>query len=107
MLNYEVKNTYGNVQFCTGWQSVKYGNVFEKYISDIWYSDALQRMKNFKIEDIRECQECKYLKYCGGGCRLECKDIYSKDEFVCENFKMFDEYMVPLLKEQNLQFVEE
>ena len=69
---------YGNVQFCTGWQNIKYGNVFEQNISHIWYSNKLQKLKEFKVKDIYECQNCRYLKYCGGGCRLECKDIILK-----------------------------
>lgn len=96
---------YGNVQFCTGWQNKKYGNVFDESISDIWYSDELQKVKNFKIEYITECKDCKYLKYCGGGCRLEAQTMYSKDEFVCETFRMFDECMMPILREQKLEFV--
>lgn len=96
---------YGNVQFCTGWQNTKYGNVLDKSISDIWYSEKLQEMKNFKIDEITECKGCEYIQYCGGGCRLECETMQSKDSFVCENFKLFAEHMIPILKEQGLEFV--
>lgn len=96
---------HGNVQFCTGWQNRKYGNVFENNISEIWYSEQFQEMKNFKIGEILECQECKYLKYCGGGCRLECKDIYSKDKAVCKSFELFDKYIVPILIKEGVEFV--
>ncbi len=97
----------GNVQFCTGWQDKKYGNVFETDISDIWYSDNLQNMKSFKISEITECRECKYLMYCGGGCRLECETIYSKDTAVCKSFELFEEQIVPILKENGIVLVTE
>jgi len=98
---------YGNVQFCTGWQTVKYGNVFKENIADIWYSEKMQKMKNFRIKEITECQQCRYLKYCGGGCRLECKDIYAKDEAVCESFEMFERLIVPILNENGIELVTE
>lgn len=94
----------GNVQFCTGWQNIKYGNVFDDNIKKIWYSNKLQNIKQMKIEQIKECQDCKYLKYCGGGCRLECKDIYSKDIDICENFELFEKEMIPILKSLNINF---
>lgn len=97
----------GNVQFCTGWQNIKYGNVFEKSIKSIWYSSELQKMKQMKIKEITECQSCKHLKFCGGGCRLECKDIYSKDEAICENFDLFEEEMIPILKREGIEFAVE
>ena len=97
-------NPKGNVQFCTSWQSKLYGNVFDTNIADIWYSDELRKLKDMKIGQITACQDCKYLKYCGGGCRLECKDVYSKDENVCQNFELFDNEIVPILKSLNIQF---
>ena len=97
----------GNVQFCTGWQSIKYGNVFEKNIEEIWYSDKLQSLKQMKIKDIKDCQGCKYLKYCGGGCRLECDNIYAKDVTICENFELFEKEMIPILKENGIEFIVE
>ncbi len=95
----------GNVQFCTGWQNKKYGNVFEKSPEEIWYSDELQSIKSFKIKDIIGCKECSYLKYCGGGCRLECSSLTEKDDSVCENFRFFDELIVPIISQENIKFV--
>ena len=96
---------HGNVQFCTGWQNMKYGNLFEKSISDVWYSPEMRKMKEFKIKEVKECQGCKYLKFCGGGCRLECEDIYAKDTEICESFKLFEEQIVPILKANGIEFV--
>ena len=96
---------YGNVQFCTGWQCQKYGNVFETPIEKIWLSDKMRKMKDFKIKEITECQGCKYLKYCGGGCRIEAKDIYSKDLTVCENFELFENLIVPILKANDIELL--
>ncbi len=95
---------HGNVQFCTGWQNIKYGNVFKENIENIWLSPELQKLKNMKIKEIKDCQDCRYLKYCGGGCRLECKNIYAKDETICANFKIFEEKIIPLLKANNIRF---
>lgn len=95
----------GNVQFCTGWQCVKYGNVFENGIANIWYSEKMRKMKEMKIREVTECRECKYLYLCGGGCRLECSNIYAKDEAICKSFSLFEEYIVPILKEVGIEFV--
>lgn len=97
----------GNVQFCTGWQDIKYGNVFEKNIGEIWLSDNLQKLKQMKIKDIKDCKGCKHLKYCGGGCRLECKNIYAKDTGICENFDLFEDEMIPILKKTGIEFIVE
>jgi len=94
----------GNVQFCTSWQSKNYGNVFTTNVSDIWYGKELRELKDMKIGQITGCKNCKYLQYCGGGCRLECKDIYSKDENVCGNFEIFETEIVPILKDLGIQF---
>ncbi len=97
----------GNVQFCTGWQNVKYGNAFKEGMEKIWYSDKLQRMKEFKISEITGCTDCKYLKYCGGGCRLECKDMVSKDEAICDNYILYEEYLLPMMESRGMEFVVE
>lgn len=94
----------GNIQFCTGWQNIKYGNVFKENIEKIWLSPNLQKIKNMKVKDIKDCQDCKYLKYCGGGCRLECENIYAKDEAICDNFEIFEEKIIPILKENGIKF---
>lgn len=93
----------GNVQFCTGWQSIKYGNVFETDIQRIWHESSLSKLKQMKIRDITGCQGCRYLKYCGGGCRLECDNIYEKDKSICQNFELFEEYIIPLLKQNQIE----
>lgn len=94
----------GNVQFCTGWQNIKYGNVFEEGLEKIWYGEKLQSLKQMKIKDITDCQDCKYLKFCGGGCRLECKNIFAKDEDICENFELFESEMLPILESLGITF---
>ena len=98
-------NPQGNVQFCTSWQSITYGNAFQKPLEEIWLSDAMQKMKNMKISEITKCASCDLLQYCGGGCRLECQTLEDKDDNVCETFRVFKDKILPILQSLGIQFL--
>jgi radical SAM protein with 4Fe4S-binding SPASM domain len=52
-----------------GYFSVKLGNVREQKFADIWNNHTfLDKIRSLdKLSDV--CMNCKYLAYCGGGCR--------------------------------------
>lgn len=45
----------------------KIGNIFEKNIEEIWFSEKANEFRN--NENIIKCQSCKEFTLCGGGCR--------------------------------------
>jgi radical SAM protein with 4Fe4S-binding SPASM domain len=52
-----------------GYFSIKLGNLREKKFKDIWNdNEFLDKMRS--IDHLSDtCMNCKYLVYCGGGCR--------------------------------------
>ncbi|TET91071.1 MAG: radical SAM protein [Methanomassiliicoccales archaeon] len=52
-----------------GYFSVKLGNLREQKFAEIWNNNAfLDKMRSIdRLSDV--CMNCKYLVYCGGGCR--------------------------------------
>ena len=93
----------GNMQICTSWQRDKFGNVFENNIEQLWSSSDMQKIKGMKISEIEECRDCEYLKYCGGGCRVEAPSLFQKDEYICDNYKFFSLKIIPLLRKMGLR----
>ncbi|OGD83010.1 hypothetical protein A2165_01535 [Candidatus Curtissbacteria bacterium RBG_13_40_7] len=94
----------GDVQFCTSWGGKSFGNVFEQNIKEIWTGAELQMLKQFKIGNISSCKGCELLCFCGGGCRLVAKDLYSKDEYSCLKYKLFASRILPLLRDEGIKF---
>jgi len=57
-------NPYGNVNPCNALQ-INCGNIREKSIKNIWeYSEELQKVRDFKMCDIKGCNGCDKLEYC-------------------------------------------
>ncbi len=72
----------GDVRPCSH-ADMNYGNLFETSFKNIW--DAMSEWRDCRYIPL-ECQKCKFLKQCGGGCRMEAKyygDIRGKDPFMC------------------------
>src|SRR3989344_4772927 len=97
----------GDVQFCTSWGSRNFGNVFSTGIRDIWHSDSLQTLKQMKVGQITECQNCDLLQFCGGGCRLVPGDVTKKDPTSCERYRRFVDIILPLLQAAGISFYNE
>jgi len=58
-----------------------YGSVVDENISDIW-----QRWGVWENDALipKQCQSCKHLTKCGGGCRMDCRcidNIYALDPY--------------------------
>lgn len=94
----------GEVQFCTSWGGQSFGNVFNQKVEEIWYSDKLQLLKQFKIKEITDCCGCVLLRYCGGGCRLMAKSIDAKDIYACQKYGIYAEKIVPIMADYGIIF---
>jgi radical SAM protein with 4Fe4S-binding SPASM domain len=86
-------------------------SLHEKPLAEILKDSLWERMVCTNVHRISEvtpeCKNCRFFKYCGGGCRLECETIYSKDTAVCKSFELFEEQIVPILRENGIVLVTE
>lgn len=91
----------GDVVACTAFTNLIIGNLKQKTIKNIWYSQKMQRLKQIRISDIMECTNCEYLYLCGTGCRrmafADKGSLNAKDESICEIYKFFHESIIPIL----------
>ncbi|MFZ6015612.1 MAG: radical SAM protein [Patescibacteria group bacterium] len=95
----------GDVQFCTSWNRVHYGNVFREGMQEIWYNSELQKLKQMRLKDIVGCRDCKLLPYCGGGCRHMAPSLTEADPIACERYTLFVQRIVPLLHAEGVSFI--
>ncbi len=91
----------GDVVACTAFTNLVIGNLKQKSIKEIWYSQMMQQLKQIKISDINECTSCDYLYLCGTGCRrmalADKGSLNAKDESICEIYKFFHDRIIPIL----------
>lgn len=98
-------NPFGDIQFCTSWQSITYGNVMFENIEKIWNNENFRKMKEMKLKDINECNNCELLKYCGGGCRQLANSILEADQYACNKFKAYKNTIIPYFKEKKVRTI--
>lgn len=95
----------GDVVPCALLDSLVMGNIKQENIDKIWLSDRMQKIKNTRIGEIPACQSCKYLKYCGAGCRADAvrvsDNFYAKDSYLCPVMTFFEDSLFPLFKKHN------
>jgi len=71
----------GSIRPCSH-ADMSYGNILEEDLSSIW--GKMADWRNAKYVN-KECQSCKFLPKCSGGCRMEAKyygDICGKDPYM-------------------------
>jgi len=99
----------GDVVSCAYCGDMPIGNVREKSLWDIWYSQQMQAIKNIRICDVKECRDCRLRSVCATGCRINAHflhgDFYNaKDDYACKAIKFFCERVVPFLQEHDILF---
>ena len=91
----------GDVVACTAFTNLIIGNLQQKSIREIWYSEKMQKLKQIKVSCVKECTDCEYLYLCGTGCRMmslsKTGSLFSKDESACKLYKFFHERITPIL----------
>lgn len=95
----------GNVYSCDHFVDRHHliGNVLENDLGTLAESDAQRSFGNAKKDAlVRQCRECPYLKFCGGGCL---KDRFANADdgeqglyYLCDGLRQYYDYAVPLLK---------
>jgi len=68
----------GNVMPCLSLQGLKFENVKDKPIAEIWRdSECFDLNRRFEATNVKgKCQDCKYLKECRGGCNSQSLSYY-------------------------------
>lgn len=92
----------GNVSFCPSMEHT-YGNLLKDGIEHIVNTEKWKSFSNIKVKDLpSKCINCKYLDYCGGGCRADgyyaTGDICGVCEFTCKLVKFYVEEIIPMLE---------
>ncbi len=79
-----------------------------KNFQDGSFIDLTQHVKNrsfykMRLEDVKPCRDCRYLKLCGGGCRYNSKvlfgDYFNPDPIRCSCYPMMEKYILPVLSD--------
>ena len=96
----------GNVYSCDHFVDRHHliGNVLEDDLSTLAESEVQRSFGNAKKDAlVRQCRECPYLKFCGGGCL---KDRFAAADdgeqglyYLCDGLRQYYDYAVPLLKQ--------
>lgn len=77
-----------------------------KNFQDGSFIDLTRRVKNrpfykMRLEDVKPCRDCRYLKLCGSGCRYNSKvlfgDYFNPDPIRCSCYPMMEKYILPVL----------
>lgn len=100
----------GDVSFCPS-LNIVFGNLKNDKLVDVLKNKDFLKFCRIKIKDIKDCQNCKYLKICGSGCRADAfylnNDILSKDDVSCKIIKNFHKHILPLLPDDKISQFEE
>lgn len=77
----------GDVVPCGYHDDIVAGNVRNGGLKQAWESQKMQQVKQLRISEITECQDCVFLALCGTGCRAVAKKtkgaITAKDPYAC------------------------
>jgi pyrroloquinoline quinone biosynthesis protein E len=96
----------GDATPCTAFDNLVLGNVKEKKLSDIWYSDITQAVKNLPIE-LTECNDCEIREYCGGGCRKIAWELhgscFAKNDHACPLYEFAAKTVQPILAQHGIE----
>ncbi|PIQ75020.1 MAG: hypothetical protein CO001_01050 [Candidatus Portnoybacteria bacterium CG_4_8_14_3_um_filter_40_10] len=95
----------GNLIACPASVNFVFGNVKEKSLREIWYSDLAQSFKTLPVSKT-ECRDCDIKNYCGGGCRIIAwklrKNILAKDENACPLYRFFFNTVKPIFEKEGI-----
>lgn len=106
----------GDVVFCAslnscGYGPAKIGNTRSNDLHGIWHSPEHAALRSLKVSDLNDCQGCRYIVLCGGGCRANAKltsgRVMGRDAYSCVGMTHLENELLPLLPpELQAQFKE-
>ncbi len=96
----------GDVLPCSLEFNLFIGNIRQRTLKSIWNSKLMQQAKNTRIGDIEGCRSCRWIGFCGTGCRANavflngCK--LAPDDDACKSSEFFVKKISPLLWEKRI-----
>lgn len=93
----------GDVSFCPS-LNVTHGNILHDGLDSICSHDQWHEISAIRVKNIdNKCSTCKYLSYCGGGCRAdalyETKSLYGISNLTCDLMEFYVREILPLINE--------
>jgi len=97
----------GDVVSCAYCTDFPIGNIRQNELWDIWYSRAMQEIKEIRIKDVKDCQGCELQSYCATGCRINAYFLNgdfrnAKDDYACQAVRFFVDTVMPFLKREGV-----
>ena len=96
---------YGNVFFCPK-LNIKFGNLNNNTLTEILSGTAYGDFMKLKVSDVSECNRCKYLSLCGGGCPgnvlIDQGRLSGIDKTSCDLMQQFSTLVKPLLDKNGI-----
>lgn len=91
----------GDVCYCPSLDMV-YGNLKEQSMTTILDNPEWLKVYDFQVNQLpQKCQECEFLRECGGGCRADSYydtgDFYSYSEMICKLVAYYVKNIMPIL----------
>lgn len=91
----------GDVSFCPSMERT-HGNILKDNIDSIMYSESWKEIAKISVKDLhKKCKECKYMSFCGGGCRADslysCGSLYKNCDFTCKLVEYYIEEIEPII----------
>lgn len=92
----------GAVSFCPSMETTC-GNLLNDSIEDITSSIGWKEISDISVKNLhRKCRECKYLYFCGGGCRADslydCGSLYKNSDFTCKLVEYYLKEIEPAIE---------
>lgn len=96
----------GDISFCPS-MNIVYGNILQDDITKIIKGDSWNKFASIRVRDLdKKCHKCKYLKYCGGGCRADgyydTGNLFGISNFTCDLMKFYVEKVIPLIEKNKI-----
>ncbi|MDD5638877.1 MAG: SPASM domain-containing protein [Candidatus Pacebacteria bacterium] len=67
----------GDILPCIMERNIVLGNILEKSLEEIIYSEESKELRNITKDKIEVCRDCEY-RYCCFDCRIKAKNFYDK-----------------------------
>lgn len=93
----------GDVSFCPS-LCITHGNIIADGLDSICSQSNWLEISSIKVKDVdNKCSNCKYLAYCGGGCRADAfydtGSLYGVSDFTCKLIEFYVCEILPLIDE--------
>lgn len=91
----------GQISFCPSLE-ITHGNLLTTPLAEIVNDEKWIEFSNITVADLdSKCHSCKYLSYCGGGCRAdgyyETGNLYGIAPLTCELIRFHVESIIPMI----------